>query len=152
MTTFNAITADAFDLSATAGYQLALGARAKAQLCPVASLASVRGPKDLDGNGTDYNEQDFAVGLNAGFVATLDEDVRLIPMAGIALANANVKLTNSFGASTSSWESFGVFTVGAGVVFGREVSLKPSLLVPFGLRGASTTLVVSITLGLGGGR
>lgn len=152
MTTFSIFNGDSFTAGASAGYQVPLGDQGKAQLCPMVTFGIVRGPKDLDLSGTDYSETDFSFKLAAGFVAVAKGDVQVVPTASLAFANALPRLTDSLGNSNTTSESFGIIGVGVAVMFGQQVRVGPSVLIPFGLRGAATTYGFRFVFSLAAGR
>ena len=121
------------------------------RLCPGVALGFASGPKNIAGSGIDYSEVDLAASLDAGYVAVRSNVVLLIPTASLALANATGKLSDSSGNSTSQGDTFAVLAVGVGVVFGGDVSVKPSLTFPLGLQGGSTAFAVHFAIKLAGG-
>ena len=149
-TTYDNFNASSFNVGLGAGYQLRLDKAGTLNVCPVAGLGLVNGPKDINGSGLDYSETDLTAGLALGIVAARGKEVMLVPAASVAYASASGKLTDPLGGSTRASASFGVVTLGVGFVFGQRVSLAPSLSIPFAVRNASTTFGVSVAANLDG--
>ena len=149
ITTIDIAEQESFYFGGGAGYQVPLNQRATAQLCPAAQLGFLRGPKDVGGSGLDYSETDVGVGLAAGFIATGSRHAQLVPTASLILSYANPTLTDASGNSSSDPQWFGILELGVGIMFGREISLKPSVVTPLGLKGGSTAFAATVAIGLG---
>lgn len=151
-----AIDVDAFSASSStldvgAGFQVPINQRGTAHLCPTAKLGFARGPKDINGTGIDYRETDFSLGVAVGVIASSTAQLEVVPTGSIAFANANSTLTGASG-SVSSSQSFPIIGLGVGFVFGRAVSITPSISRALGASGASTTLGIRVAFVLGGAR
>lgn len=149
MTTIDIAEQESFTFGGGVGYQVPLNQRATAQLCPTADVGFVRGPKDLAGSGLDYSEIDLGLGLAAGFIATRSREVQLVPTASFTLVYATPTLTDGRGNSSSDPQTFGVLQLSVAIIFGQEISLKPSAVTPIGLKGGSTGFAVTVAIGLG---
>src|SRR5438067_2093074 len=64
----DALDGSSFDFGAGVGYQLTLDKQARAQVCPMAGVGFVSGPKNIQGSGNGYSETDVQLGLAAGVV------------------------------------------------------------------------------------
>ena len=54
----DALDGSSFDFGAGVGYQLTLDKQARAQVCPMAGVGFVSGPKNIQGSGNGYSETD----------------------------------------------------------------------------------------------
>ncbi len=151
-THFDDFDASSVNFGGGAGYQVPLDKKGAAQLCPAAGVGFVSGPKDIGGSGIDYSETDVSIGIGVGIVATRTQQVQVVPTASIAFASANGKLKDASGSSISDSESFGIVGLGVGFVFNQQVSVKPSVFIPFAVDGASTSFGVTLAVNFGATR
>ena len=144
--------ASSFTLGGGAGYQVPLNEGGTAQLCPTAEVQFARGPSDINGTGIDYRETDVSVGMAVGVMASGPaRNVEVVPTGSITFTNASSNFTGA-AAPLSGSQVFGVVGLGVGVVFGREVSVTPSVSHGFGVSGTSTTLGTRLAFAFGGAR
>jgi len=154
-TSFSDLDGSSFTFGAGAGYQLSLDKRKIVHLCPIASVAFASGPNDIDvfGDGSlvlDLNETDFEFGVALGAVASRSGQTQIIPAGSLAFVSATVKAKDQVsGASDSQSETFGLLSLGLGLVFNQVFTLRPAVAVPFGLDGASTTFGVTLSVTFG---
>ncbi len=146
----DALDGSSFDFGAGVGYQLTLDKQARAQVCPMAGVGFVSGPKNIQGSGNGYSETDVQFGLAAGVVVLRAKQVQLVPTASIAYAHASGNLENAFGVGTSYSASFGILGLGMGVEFSRQVSLIPAVSIPFNVRGAHTSWGFTVAVNMTG--
>jgi len=145
-------SASSFALGGGAGYQVPLNQGGTAQLCPTAEVQFARGPKDINGTGIDYRETDVSVGVAVGVLATGPaRKLEVVPTGSITFTNASSNFTGA-AAPLSGSQVFGVVGLGVGFVFGREVSVTPSVSHGFGVSGTSTTLGIRVAFAFGGAR
>jgi len=141
-----------FTLGGGAGYQVPLNEGGTTQLCPTAEVQFARGPNDINGTGIDYRETDVSVGVAVGVVTTGPaRKVEIVPTGSITFTNASSNFTGA-AAPLSGSQVFGVLGLGVGFVFGREVSVTPSVSHGFGVSGASTTFGIRVAFAFGGAR
>lgn len=119
---------------ARAGYQMPL-ARGKAQVCPTASFTVANGP-DFD----DLNQsvQDATLGLSVGTVMGSNPKMKIVPTAGLSYAHDKLSAKDSTGTSLGSVsQSYGLATLGLGLVLNDNISVRPSVDIPLGLDGSN---------------
>jgi hypothetical protein len=154
-TTFNDLDGSSFNFAGGAGYQFTLDQRGLVHLCPAASVAFASGPNNIDvfGDGSvvlDLSETDLVFGLGIGAVASRSGQTQIIPNGSLAFVSATAKGSDDVsGTSDSQSETFGLFTMGLGFVFNQVFTLHPSVTIPFGLDGASTTFGVTLSVTFG---
>ena len=122
--------------------------------CPFVQLLYAKGPKDLFALGSEYSKNDFSLGLSVGIMANgTTHQVEFIPTGSVAYSNAKSKFTSSSGVVTgSNSQPFGVVSLGVGVVFGRVLTITPSLSRAVFVSGGSTTVGIRLAFAIGHGR
>ena len=146
----DAFNASSFDIGGGVAYQVKLDPKGSVQLCPAASVGFLIGPKNIQGTGIDYSETALAFGLGIGVLASRTEQIDIMPTASVVFENADAKLKDQTGATTSNSQSFGVIEFGLGFVFSKQVTLKPIVAIPVGLTGGNTSFSVALGISLGG--
>lgn len=139
-----------------AGYQIPLGQKRLAHLCPTASIGLASGPNNVDvfGDGSlvlDLSETDLSFGVSLGVLASQSPQTQIIPTGSLSFVSATLKASDDVsGASDSQTETFGLLGLGIGFVFNQVVTVRPSVSIPFGLDGASTTFAATFSVNFGG--
>lgn len=153
--TYDNIDGSSLLFGAGAGYQIPLGQKRLAHLCPTASLGLASGPNNLDvfGDGSvvvDLSETDLSFGMSLGVLASQSPQAQIIPTGSISLVSATVKASDDVsGASDSQTETFGLLGFGIGFVFNQVITARPSVSIPVGLDGASTTFAATFSVNFG---
>ena len=137
-TSYDGFNGSSLDLSLGGGYQIPLQTSRTAELCPVASLSIGSGPKNIVGSGVDMSSRTFAFGAAIGTLVGHSSQVRILPNASFQFANSRVSLDDGT-TSTAGSESYGLLTLGTGFVFNSRFSVNPSISIPVGLDGSSTS-------------
>jgi hypothetical protein len=137
-TSYDAFNGSSFDFNVGGGYQIPLQASRTTELCPIASLSLGSGPKDVLGSGVDLSSRTFAFGASMGAVLGRNPQLRILPNAAFQFANARATVDDGT-TSASDSQSYGLLTLGTGFVFNSRFSLNPSINIPVGLDGASTS-------------
>jgi len=103
------------------------------------------------GPSTHYRETDYTFGGAIGFHANgTTHQVKIIPTASYAHTNARSRFTDSSGVLlTSRSQSSAILTLGVGFLFGREVSVTPTISHASG-GGSSTIFGVRFAFTVGG--
>jgi hypothetical protein len=137
-TSYDAFDGSSFDLNLGGGYQIPLQASRTTELCPIASLSLGSGPKDVLGSGVDLSSRTFAFGASVGAVLGRNPALRILPNAAFQFANTRATVDDgTFSASDS--QSYGLLMLATGFVFNSRFSLNPSINIPVGLDGSSTS-------------
>jgi hypothetical protein len=147
-TSYDALNGSSFDLSAGGGYQIPLHSSRMAQVCPVANLSIGSGPNNVFGSGDDLSNRTFAFGAAIGGLVGHSSQMQILPNASFQFANTRSTIDNGT-TSASGSESYGLLTLGTGFVFSSRYSVNPSISVPVGLDGASTSFGLSAAMNFG---
>jgi hypothetical protein len=142
-TSYDGLNGSSFDFGLGGGYQVPLQSKRTAELCPMASLSFGSGPNNVGGSGIDMSNRTFAFGASMGVLVGRSTKVQILPNASLQFANTRVKVDNGT-TSVAGSESYGLLTLGTGFVFHSRFSVNPSIRIPMGADGASTSF------GLGG--
>lgn len=137
-TSYDGFDGSSFDLNFGGGYQIPLQASRVAQLCPVANLSIGSGPNDILGAGVDMSSRTVAFGAAVGALVGHSTQVRIVPNASFQFANTRISMDDGT-TSASGSESYALLTLGTGFVFNSRFSLNPSINIPMGLDGGSTS-------------
>jgi hypothetical protein len=142
-TSYDGLDGSSFDFGVAGGYQIPLVMKRTAEVCPIASLSIGSGPNNVAGTGVDMSSRTFGFGASLGALVNKSSKVQILPNAAFQFANTRNTIDNGT-TSTSGSESYGLLTLGTGFVFNSRFSLNPSINIPMGLDGSSTSF------GLGG--
>ena len=142
-TSYDGLGGSSFDFGLAGGYSIPLETKRTAEVCPIASLSIGSGPNDIVGSGVDISSRTFAFGASLGALVGHSSVVRILPNASFQFANTRITIDDGT-TSTSGSESYGLLTLGTGFVFHSRFSVNPSISIPVGLDGSSTSF------GLGG--
>ncbi len=138
--------AASFSLSGGVGYQAPLNESGTVQLCPTLGVSVLNGPHNVNGTGNDFKETDWWYGVTLGGLATrLARRFQVVPTASLVFGNAHTTLSGASG-SVSNSQTLGLLGLGAGFVFGHEVTVTP--LVSFPITSSGNSATFSMTLGL----
>jgi hypothetical protein len=147
-TSYDALSGSSFDLNLGGGYQIPLHASRVAELCPVASLSVGSGPNDVLGSGVDMSSRTFAFGAAIGGLVGHSSQMRILPNASFQFANTRATVDDGTNSASGS-ESYGLLTLGTGFVFNSRFSVNPSINIPMGLDGSSTSFGLSGAINFG---
>ena len=146
-TSYDGLNGSSFDLNLGGGYQIPLHAR-MAELCPVANLSVGSGPNDVLGSGVDMSSRTFAFGAAVGGLVGHSTQMQILPNASFQFANTRATVDDGTTSSSGS-ESYGLLTLGTGFVFNSRFSLNPSISIPVGLSGSSTSFGLNGAINFG---
>ena len=147
-TSYDALDGSSFDLNVGGGYQIPLQTSRMAELCPVASLSIGSGPNNVLGSGVDMSSRTFAFGASVGALVGRSTRMQILPNASFQFANTRAKVDDGTNSAAAS-ESYGLLTLGTGFVFSSRFSVNPSISVPMGLDGSSTSFGLSGAINFG---
>ncbi len=150
-TSFDALNASATGIGARIGYQMKVGGKlAQAQLCPTASIGLGMGPKNVGGTGDDMSSRSATVGFALGTSMGATPRMKFLPNAGLALAYGKSKTQNAAGTTTfEGSDTYGLATLGMGLVFNQNIAVRPSVDIPLGLTGSDPTFGVTVGFNFG---
>ena len=131
-TSYDGFNGSATDVGAQVGYQLTVGRAAQAQVCPTASLSLGMGPKNIDAGGTDVSGRQGTLGFAIGKVMSSNPRMQIVPNAGLGLAYRKDKLDNGVNPALETSETYGLASVGVGLIFNSSIAVRPSVSIPLG--------------------
>jgi len=140
-----------WDLKMAAGWELALNRRRTFQVCPFAAVTRIVGPVGgpLDmGNTPNYDETDWQWGVGAGLLVRGPQEVEIAPTVSIAILRGEATSTR-ISLVNSATATFGMLTLGLGVMFSRVVTVLPSVSLPIHQGVATPTYTLGIGLNFG---
>jgi hypothetical protein len=147
-TSYDALSGSSFDLNFGGGYQIPLKTSRMAQVCPVASLSIGSGPKNVLSSGMDMSSRTFAFGAAIGGLVGHSTQMHILPNASFQFANTRAVVDDGTTSAAGS-ESYGLLTLGTGFVFNSRFSVNPSISLPMGLDGSSTSFGLSGAINFG---
>ena len=147
-TSYDALSGSSLDLTFAGGYQIPLRTSRTAQVCPIASLSFGSGPKNVLGSGVDMSSRTFAFGAAIGGLVGHSTQMQILPNASFQFANSRAVVDDGT-TSTAGSEGYGLLTLGTGFVFNSRFSVNPSLTLPMGLDGSSTSFGLSGAINFG---
>ncbi len=147
-TSYDGLGGSSFDFNVGGGYQIPLHASRTAELCPVASLGLSSGPNDVLASGVDLSSRTFAFGASVGALVGGSPQMQIVPTASFQFANTRATIDDGT-TSASGSESYGLLTLGTGFVFSSRFSLNPSISIPVGLDGSSTSFGLAGAMNFG---
>ena len=138
-TSYDGFDGSSFDLNVGGGYQIPLQASRTAELCPVASLSIGSGPNDVARQRRGHVEPDLRLRRRRSAPSSgQSPQMQIVPNASFQFANTRATIDDGT-TSASGSESYGLLTLGTGFVFNSRFSLNPSISIPVGLDGSSTS-------------
>jgi hypothetical protein len=138
------------ELGATVGYQIPLWNAGAVQLCPVASFGLGLGPNNPAGTGVDRSRRSASVGVAIARSFPASPRLRVVPSLGIAYAYRKDLAKNNAGTSLFQIaEHYAIAQVGAGLVLDSNVSLRPTVEIPFNLDAEEPSIGLTVTYSFG---
>lgn len=139
------------DFDVGVGVQVPTLAGGRLQFCPQVFVGSTAGVwTDEFGQRIDYSEKNVSAGASGGYLIARTGRTQIAATATLLLigGRATKTFTSGFSRSTDVG-AYGTAAFGLGFQVNREVTLIPSIAVPFGTRHAGSLyrLRVSLTLG-----
>ena len=131
-TSYDGLDGGATDIGTQVGYQLTVGRTAQVQVCPVASLSLGMGPNDVDGGGTDLSTRQGNIGFAFGKVMSSSPSMQIVPNAGLGLAYRKDKLDDGTNPALETSETYGLASIGVGLIFNSNIAVRPSVSIPLG--------------------
>jgi outer membrane autotransporter protein len=153
-TSFDGIDQHSLGIGANAGYEMKVGSKANGMsVCPVASLQLGMGPDDK-ANDINSSSTDAHFGLALGKQMGATPQLRIIPTAGLGLqySKAKVEDTAPGGTTLEASDTYGLATLGLGLVFNQQISVRPSVDIPLGLDNSDATFGITVGYNFGSTR
>lgn len=132
-----------------AGYAMDLNPTRTAQFCPLASFVYQSGP-DFDLGNVKGSTSSRALGLGGAFGGTVPMTPALdfVPFAAASYVLARATATIG-GTSDSNSRDYTEIDVGAGFVFNRTLTIRPSVAIPVGIDGAKSAFQLAFAFNFG---
>ena len=130
-TSYDGLDGSEIDLGVQGGYQLTVG-KAQAQVCPVASFGVGMGPKDIGGSGIDASSTNGTLGFAVGKMMGANPKMKIVPNAGLGLAYRKQKLDDGTNPAIEASETYGLASIGLGLIFNSNIAVRPSVSIPLG--------------------
>jgi hypothetical protein len=131
-TSFDGLDGSQMDLGAQVGYQLTVGKVAQAQVCPIASLSLGMGPKDIGGSDIDASGTSGTLGFAVGKVMGANPRMKIVPNGSLGLAYRQQKLDDGTNPAVENSETYGLASIGVGLIFNSNIAVRPSVSIPLG--------------------
>jgi hypothetical protein len=153
-TSFDGIDQHSLGIGANAGYEMKVGSKANGMsVCPVASLQLGLGPDDK-ANNINSSSTDARFGFALGKQMGATPQLRIIPTAGLGLQYSKVKVedTSVGGQTFEGSDTYGLATLGLGLVVNQQISFRPSVDIPLGLDNSDATFGITVGYNFGSTR
>jgi hypothetical protein len=160
--TFEDVTVDEIDdtalaLGLTVGSDNRLDSEGRIWLCPLGAIAYRMGPTlefdfggfDFD-DGVDTNLLTLGGGGRIGVVALDNGSVQAIPTFGISFLHERLTLEIPDEDDESDSETFGMITMGVGLVFNEQTALIPTFEIPLGREEDQILFRLTFVINFGG--
>lgn len=153
-TSLYAIQPPSTDYAVDAGYQLAIGAAGRAQICPIVryvhTSAVLRDPNTILTHVTgDLGAFGAALGGTASHSPTVD----FVPAIALEYTTLHSRVRQDAPLSATiderSESHVWTATVTGGLILNRVVSLRPNVIIPFGVANANATYGITIDFNFG---
>lgn len=133
-----------------AGIALPVGASGKGSMCPFVAYDLQRGPNlEIFGSPAELSGSQLRLGLSVGGVLSSSPTADVIPYASLAYLRGKSEMTFS-GTTESFKDDMGAFTVGAGWVLNKVVTINPSVAIPFGSEDDDAIFAIALFVNFGG--
>ena len=143
-TSYDEFDGNTTTVGAQFGWQAPIGTDNRIQLCPGVGAVYGFGPDNIEGSGTDLSSWGAFFGLQLGFSMGSNPQFRVVPTVGAALAYSKLELEGGFFGGLEEDDTFGIFTLGLGLILNTRVSILPSVDIPVGLEDADPAFGVML--------
>jgi len=146
---YDDVSGNGIGFNVNAGYAVKANATGTAQLCPIVGFSYQNAPDiESEFGSITSSYHAFVLGGALGGVASSSPGLDFVPFvsAGYVLSQASASVA---GFSQSQNDNYGVIGLGAGLVFNRAVTIRPSVGIPVGLEGAKPRYGLSIGFSFG---
>lgn len=122
------LTVNSFDMTVTAGGQLAPRPSRRVIICPTVALGNSFA-SNLAGSSVDGWNLTIEAGGSVGFVALDTPSLQLVPAIGVFGARDRTRLKDPTGSLVLN-DSYAVVRVGVGIITNRRFALSPIVVLP----------------------
>ena len=132
------------------GYQIPLWNAGAVQLCPVASFGVGLGPRNTAGTGVERSRRAASVGLAIARSFATGPRLRVVPSLGIAYAYQKDQAKNNAGTNLFQIaDQYAVAQIGAGLLLDSNISMRPSVEIPFNLQTNEPSIGLTVSYSFG---
>ncbi len=132
-------------VSGTIGADLQADDNARVFLCPVGQVAFSTGP---DFDPVDVSTITLSGGVNVGVIASQTDTLTVIPTFGLFAVHSRVT-AEAGGSENTASDASGLASVGAGLLFRRNVTVIPEVLVPFSAGNGDALFSIKVLYSFG---
>jgi hypothetical protein len=149
-TKFDGLDQSSLGIGANVGYQMKVGKSSKISLCPVARLALGMGP-DQEAFDINNSSTDLHFGLALGTSMGTNPRMQILPTAGLGLQYTKLKSedTSPGGTTDELSETYPQATLGLGLIFNQQISVRPSVDIPISSDLSETSFGVTVGYNFG---
>jgi hypothetical protein len=132
-------------VSGTIGADLQADDDGRVFLCPVGQVAFSAGP---DFGPVDVSTITLSGGVNLGVIASQSDALTVIPTFGLFAVHSRVT-AEAGGSENTATDASGLASVGVGLLFNRNVSVIPEVLVPFSAGNGDAVFSIKLAYNFG---
>jgi hypothetical protein len=143
-TKYDGFDGSSMDLGIQVGHQFTVGNGGQTHVCPVASFSLGMGPKNIGDTGIDASSTNGTLGLAVGKVMGANPQMKIVPNAALGLAYRRQKLDDDINPALENSETYGLASVGIGLIFSPNIAVRPSVTIPLG-SDASNNPIFGVT-------
>jgi hypothetical protein len=142
---FRDLDALSTQVSLAVGTDLATNQQQTVFVCPIASMSFGVGP---DVGAFDVSTFTLGAGGSVGVIASQMNDLTIVPTFGLAAIYNRVTIEVADNDVTES-DSSGRASVGVGFIFGENIGITPTLVIPFSVDNADPIFGIRLSFAFG---
>lgn len=146
-TNYDDLDAGSVSVGGTAGGEFRGGSQSRVYICPIGAVSFESGPDLFDG-AVDTHSLTVGYGGSLGIVASETDTFAVIPTVGAGVRHVRATLSSGTLDETGT-DTFGLVTLGVGLLFNRTIALTPTIGIPVGLDEGDPqfSIVLSVNFG-----
>lgn len=142
---FDDVDSSATSVSGTIGVDLQADDNGRVFLCPIGQVAFTAGP---DFGPVDVSTITLSGGVSVGVIASQTDMLTVIPTFGLFAVHSRVT-AEAGGSENTVSDPSGLASVGVGLLFNRNVSVIPEVLVPFSAGNGDAVFSIKLAYNFG---
>lgn len=135
------------------GYSIALNPANTLSLCPIAAFNYLSGPSfEAEGVSVDISSRAFGGGAAIGGSIVASPTMSLVPFASFAYFSETATVEASDGIDSIEEDvsdTYGVASLGAGFVFNKTITIRPSVAIPVGVEDGKASFAIALGFNFG---
>ena len=145
--TVDGVNDTALSVGATMGADPVVGGNGRVRVCPLGTLTYLRGPDTGDLHSATL---DLKIGGRLGVVAAQSTNVQLIPTVGLSFVYTRLMLRPPEPLNNlTEADTYGVASLGAGLVFNRRIAITPLVSLPLFLGEETPEFSLGLSVNFG---